>query len=173
MTDSMWKELFTSLSSNMNSFVSNAGIYRKILNPFLREGLSDYYANDQIETLIEMLWIKYADLEISIPDQRSLGGETNVRLAAFTIALYHSLTAAGKTKEEATRIIFDISWHVYSKMADIAWSMAGMFSDQTYSRIRLSFKNLKIYLIFLSVNPLTVGSGNIRKQMLMWLGLIA
>ena len=61
-----------------------------------------------------------------------------VHLSAVTIALYQALLAAGQSKEDATRLIYDMSWLVYTKMGEVPWALAGAFSHESYEKLRFA-----------------------------------
>ncbi len=134
----LWTTAVKLLSTKLNEFEQSAGLMKAVANPYARKILSDHYTNTQVDEILDRTWLRYLDLEPSIPLQKTFGARFTVHAAAAMIALYEGLTAMGQTKENAAHLINQIAWEVYTVMADLPWFVGGTFTQDSFQRLKLA-----------------------------------
>ena len=137
-TNFLWTTGVKMLSTKLNEFEQSAGLMKAVANPYTRKILADHYTTAQIDEILDRTWLRYLDLEPSIPAQKTFGARFTVHAAAAIIALYEALTAIGQTKENATDLINQIAWEVYTVMADLPWFAGGTFTQDGFQRLKLA-----------------------------------
>ena len=131
----LWTTGVKILSTKLNDFEQSAGVLKAVANPYIRKILADEYTDAQVDEIISRTWLRYLDLEPSIPIQKTLGARFTVHAAAAMIALYEALTA---TKENAANLIYQIGWEVYTVMGDLPWFAGGAFTQDGFQRLKVA-----------------------------------
>jgi len=134
----LWTTGVKMLVTKLNEFEQSAGLMKAVANPYVRKILADQYTDTQVDEILERTWLRYLDLEPSIPPQKTFGARFTVHAAAAIIALYEILTAIGQTKENAAKLINQIAWEVYTVMADLPWFAGGTFTQDGFQRLKLA-----------------------------------
>lgn len=93
------------------------------------------YEKEEVNEILTGYWQKYLILKKDLPKLPTLGGTIMVHLAAMSNAFYQELVATGKTKQEATKLFFDIAWKIYVKMGKLSWLLAGIRRRNKYNRL--------------------------------------
>lgn len=134
----LWSTAAKVLSTKLNEFEQGAGLMKAIVNPYAWQVLTDHYPDAQVKEILERTWMRYLDLEPSIPHQKTFGARFTVHAAAAIIALYEVLTATGQTKDGAAHLIYQIAWEVYTVMGDLPWFIGGTFTQDGLRRLKLA-----------------------------------
>lgn len=100
-----------------------------------RKILIHHYGKKEVQDILLGYWQKYLQLKNDIPAMPTMGGSVMLNLAAMSTAFYHELTGRGKSKEEATKLFYDIAWKVYIKMGRFSWRLAGIGKKGNYERL--------------------------------------
>ncbi len=137
-TNFLWTTGVKMLSTTLNEFEQSAGLMKAVVNPYAQKILADHYTDPQVGEILDRTWLRYLDLEPSIPDQKTLGARFTVHAAAAIISLYEVLTAIGQTKGNATNLIYQIAWEVYTVMGDLPWFAGGAFTQDGFQRLKLA-----------------------------------
>ncbi len=87
--------------------------------------LLHHYKSEEVKDILHEYWQRYLKLKPEILTQPTLGGTLMVHLAAMSTAFYQELIVRGQTKEDATKLFYDIAWKVYVKMGKLSWWLAG------------------------------------------------
>lgn len=134
----LWTTGIKVLSTKLNEFEQSAGLMKSVVNPYVRKILSDQYTDAQVDEILARTWLRYLDLEPSIPRQKTVGARFTVHAAAAIIALSEVLIALGQTKENATHLVYQISWEVYTVMGDLPWFAGGAFTQDGFQRLKVA-----------------------------------
>ncbi|MBA3868243.1 MAG: L-2-amino-thiazoline-4-carboxylic acid hydrolase [Anaerolineae bacterium] len=134
----LWTTGIKVLSTKLNEFEQSAGLMKAVVNPYVRKILADQYTDTQVDEILDRTWLRYLDLEPSIPPQKTYGARFTVHAAAAIIAIHEVLTALGQTKENATDLIYQIAWEVYTVMGDLPWFVGGAFTQDGFQRLKLA-----------------------------------
>ncbi|MHB8752656.1 MAG: AarF/UbiB family protein, partial [Aggregatilineales bacterium] len=134
----LWTTGVKILSTKLNEFEQSAGLMKAVANPYVRKILADHYTDTQVDEILDRTWLRYLDLEPSIPRQKAFGARFTVHAAAAMIAIYEVLITVGQTKENAANLIYKIGWEVYTVMADLPWFVGGAFTQDGFQRLKLA-----------------------------------
>ncbi len=134
----LWTTGVKILSTKLNEFEQSAGLMKAVVNPYVRKILADHYTDTQVDEILDRTWLRYLDLEPSIPRQKTFGARFTVHAAAAIIAISEVLIAVGQTKENAANLIYKIGWEVYTIMADLPWFIGGAFTQDGFQRLKLA-----------------------------------
>lgn len=104
-------------------------------NKAAKQILAVHYRSDEIKEILLAYWQKYLILKQSVPKMPTMGGSIMMHLAAMSSAFYNELTTRGKSKDEATKLFFDIAWKIYVKMGKFSWLLAGIGRRNKYRRL--------------------------------------
>lgn len=137
-THFLWSTAAKALSTRLNEFEQGAGLMKAVANPYAWQVLTGHYPDAQVKEILGRTWMRYLDLEPSIPHQKTFGARFTVHAAAAIIALYEALTAVGQTKDGATDLIYQIAWEVYTVMGDLPWFVSGTFTQDGLKRLKLA-----------------------------------
>lgn len=102
-------------------------------NSAARQILVIHYGSDEIKEILFAYWERYLLLKQAVPKLPTVGGTIMVHLAAMSNAFYQELVATGKSKQEATKLFFDIAWKIYVKMGKLSWLLAGIGRKNKYN----------------------------------------
>jgi len=138
LSDRLWREVGLSVTEKTRLWKASVEWLPHVLKPFVRIALEARYSSGEIDGIIENMKEKYGELEPGVPQQASVGGELMVHLAAFTIAMFNTLLDYEHSKEDATRLVYDIAWRAYAKMGEIPWVLGARFSQDGYRRLHFS-----------------------------------
>ncbi|MHA4807862.1 ABC1 kinase family protein [Flavitalea flava] len=105
----IWKAVYDQIIRNLTKWETNAGAFKAITNPSAQEVLGKEFNENTTRKLLEETWQEYSRLEIDLPKQQTLGATITIHLACATLSLYNTLIKSGKTKEEATPLIYKIA----------------------------------------------------------------
>src|SRR6266536_1507319 len=102
-----------------------------------RQILIHHYSKMEVQKILLGYWQKYLQLKKDVPTMPTMGGSIMVQLAAMSTAFFRELTARGSSKEEATKLFYDIAWKVYIKMGKLSWMLAGIGKrrENNYQRL--------------------------------------
>ncbi len=131
-----WGDALAVLGAQVSALRPNMAVLRSVLDPHAHAVLTRAYSAHDVDDILNKTWTRYAADASSLPSEETIGARITVQLAALTIALYHVLLAAGQSPEDATTLIYDVSWLVYTKMGAIPWALAGSVSDDGYDKLR-------------------------------------
>ena len=108
------------------------------MNRPAKEILGKEFKEEFVEQLLKNTWQEYESLEVDLPTQKTLGATFTIHLACVSVALYNNLLKSGKNKEEASDLIYQIGWKIYTRMGEIPMLIAGIFSDNPHKRMELA-----------------------------------
>lgn len=138
LADRLWTDVGQAMIQNLQLWKASVDLVPLALKPFIHKGLKHLYTSETIDDLVDAMKEQYREAEPSISKQASLGADLTVHLSAFTIAMYRVLMQKGQSGEEATQLISDIIWRVYTKMGDVPWILSGKLGQDSYQRLRFS-----------------------------------
>ncbi len=98
--------------------------------------LKNHYAADALIEIIKGYKKRLRQLNAVAPEEDTPGGRIMVDLAVMSVAFFQELKERGQSKESATKILFDVTWLVYQKMAKLTWFVSGMGAKSTYSHLQ-------------------------------------
>jgi hypothetical protein len=78
-----------------------------------REPGKGRFMEAEVNRLLDQSWRAFDELVPDVSREPTLGSRLNVRLAALTLAMFRSLTAAGIKRDYAIELIGDTCWMVY------------------------------------------------------------
>lgn len=144
-THFIWEAFYNMVLENLRNWEANAGAFQSLLNRPVREVLRNEMGNEAIDRLIKNAWDEFAKLEGDLPKQQTLGATITIHLAAATLAFYNTLLKAGKTKEEATDLLYKTGWKIYKRMGEAPMLIAGIFSDNPHKRMELATQIFRMF----------------------------
>ncbi len=133
-----WSEVLKLLDKQVRALQPDTNSLRSIIDSFARSVLECEYAEDEIDTLLDEVWGGYDQLAPSVPSQETVGGRFMVHASAIEISMYQVLLLRGQSKEQATKLIYDMVWHIYTKMGAIPWDLATLFRNNEYDKLRFA-----------------------------------
>ena len=134
----LWSTAIKALTAKLNEFEQAAGLLKTIVNPYAWKILSEQYRDAEVQEILERIWLRYWDMEPSIPLQKTLGARFTVHAAALIIAAYEVLQSVGQGKDEAVRLIYKIGWEIYTIMGDLPWFIGGTFTQDGEKRLKIA-----------------------------------
>jgi predicted unusual protein kinase regulating ubiquinone biosynthesis (AarF/ABC1/UbiB family) len=144
-TSILGNAVYNQLIQNILNWEKNAGAFKAIINPYaniiLKEKLGEHLATE----LLEESWEEYSRLEGNLPKQQSLGATFTLHLACATIAIYNTMIKSGKSKEEATELIYQIGWKIYTRLGEIPTLIAGIFSDNPTKKMEFATQVFRMF----------------------------
>jgi ubiquinone biosynthesis protein len=87
------------------------------------------FTRADVDGLLDQSWHRFDELGPDISREPTLGSRLNVRLAALTLAMLHSLTAVGIDRNYAIQLIGDTCWQVYQY-----WGYVGLLLGRLSGR---------------------------------------
>jgi ubiquinone biosynthesis protein len=138
LSDRLWTEVGQALIQNLQVWKASVDLVPLIVKPFIHKGLKHLYSSETIDDLVDAMKEQYREAEPSIPKETSIGADLTVHLSAFTIAAYRVLVQKGQSGEEATKLIADMIWQIYTKMGEVPWIASDKLGQDGYQRLRFS-----------------------------------
>lgn len=108
--------------------------------PPLQAFLRAHYTRQEAQATYKRTWTLFAELEPSVPEQKTFGARFIVRAAAGTLAFYRALRERGESDEQATALLADFTWIIYEKMGRLPWILVGLQTKDPYRRLELATK---------------------------------
>jgi hypothetical protein len=102
-------------------------------------GLGRFTRSD-VHDLLKTAWGNYAQREVELPWEPTVGSRMNVRLACFTMTFFNALLARGTERVYATELVADAAWKVYRLWSRIALALARVTPGK---RTSLAFADVK------------------------------
>jgi len=133
-----WSDALKLLSEQVKTIQPSVAGMRALLDSSARNVLMRVYSDRVVDDILDTTWANYADLASSVPSQETVGARITVHLSAVTIAIYRALLAAGQSEEDATNLIYDMAWLVYTKMGEVPWTIAELFSHDEYEKLHFA-----------------------------------
>jgi hypothetical protein len=133
-----WSEVLTLISEQVRAIQPGAGSLRPMPDAFARSVLEREYTEDEIDGIVDEVWGGYDQLAHPVPSQETLGARFMVHVSAAEISMHRVLLLRGQSKERATALIYDLAWHVYTKMGEVPWGIAGLFRNDDYEKLRFA-----------------------------------
>jgi len=133
-----WGDALAVLRDQVTAIRPNITVLRPVLDPSARTVLTPVFPGRGADDILDNAWADYAGRAAVLPPEETLGGRIAVHLAALTIALYHVLRAAGQSEDDATTLIHDMSWRVYTKMGTVPWAMAEALGHGGRDKLRVA-----------------------------------
>jgi ubiquinone biosynthesis protein len=141
----MWDAIYDQVIYKLKKWESNAGFLQSIVNGPAKEILKIEFKEGFAEEILKNTWHEYKSLEVDLPKQQTLGATFTIHGACLTVALYNNLLKSGKTKEDASDLIYQIGWKIYTRMGEIPMLIAGLFSDNPHKRMELATKVFRMF----------------------------
>lgn len=137
-TNFLWGTATKALSAKLNEYEQASGLLKAMVNPYAWKVLSRHYSDAEVQEILDRVWLRYLDMEPSIPFQKTFGVRFTVHAAALMIALYEVLQSVGQVKDDAIRLIYEIGWEVYTIMGDLPWFIGGTFTQDGQKRLKIA-----------------------------------
>jgi len=102
--------------------------------------LKNHYTAGTINEILKEYRKKLHQLKVSAPRERTLGGRILIELGIITNAFYQVLIERGQSQENATKILFDVTWRVYRKIGKFSWIVSGLGAKSTYLHLQKTTK---------------------------------
>jgi len=144
-TSFMWNAIYDQVISNLKKWQANAGVFQSLINRPAQEILAKEFKEEFVHQILKNTWKEYENLEVDLPSQKTLGATFTLHLACVSVALYNTLLKSGKTKEDATELIYQIGWKIYTRMGEIPMLIAGIFSDHPHKRMELATQVFRMF----------------------------
>ncbi len=129
---------YNTILNKIRGFTNKTDFLFLIIKKPTKQVLVTHFDEKVVNQIMSNTFKKYQLEEPKLPKQKSFGATITIHLACYSVALYNSLLSAGKNKEEATTILYDISWDVYTKMGDIPMLIASIFSTDKHKKMELT-----------------------------------
>jgi hypothetical protein len=85
---------------------------------------------------MKQTWVRYYQIEPSVPVQPTLGAVFTTHAAALVLAMHETLVGHGVDSKESYRLIHDIAWSVYRQMAEPPLLIASAFTRDPRKRLK-------------------------------------
>ena len=144
-TNFLWEAMYNQVIQKIKIWQGNAGFFRSIVNPSAHEILKNEFDEEFVQLILKNTRQEYTDSEAALPKQQTLGATFTIHGACVTVALYNNLLKSGKTKDDATRLIYEVGWRLYTRMSEIPMLMAGLFSENAHKRMELATKVFRMF----------------------------
>jgi len=105
-----------------------------------REG--PHLEEERAKALFSEAWARYNAASQELPEEPTLGGRLNIRLASLTLEFVRALEAAGFGQAEAIRVTREVAWRLYRRWASIpkAWGrLVGRGASERMNRTVRAF----------------------------------
>lgn len=133
-----WGDMLGMIGEQVRALQPDAASLSAMLDASARVVLERAYSEEETDDLLDEVWARYGELAHTLPAQDTVGACFMVHLSAVTIAAYQALLARGQSEEQATSLVYDMAWHVYSKMGEVPWAIAGSFSPDGDEKLRFA-----------------------------------
>lgn len=80
------------------------------------------FTRADVDRLLDQSWRKFDEIEPDVSRESTIGSRMNVRLAALSLAMLHSLIASGIERKYAIELVGDSCWKIYQY-----WGRLGRF----------------------------------------------
>jgi ubiquinone biosynthesis protein len=91
-----------------------------------------------VDEILKETWQSFKKEKSTLADQKTLGGRLMLQLAAISRILYANLLEKGKSEQEATKLVFQISWKIYTRMGKYPMLFAKIRSNNPLQKVALS-----------------------------------
>ncbi len=135
--------LMPALRDVARMFTPDVHQLRSLLDEPSRSVLTSVYAQDEVDSILDTIWTRYANLRATLPEQETLGARLMLHLSAVTIAAYQALLAAGQSPTRATDLVYDIGWKVYTKMGAVPMALAELISANADAKLRFATETFR------------------------------
>lgn len=133
-----WGDMLGMIGEQIKAFQPDAASLSAMLDASARVVLERVYSEEEMDNLLEDAWERYSELTRAVPAQDTVGARFMVHLSAVTIAVYQALLAHRQSREQAMGLVYDMAWHVYTKMGEVPWTIAGAFSNNGSAKLRFA-----------------------------------
>ncbi len=130
--------IYKTITNNIKEFTNKNDIFFLIIKHFAKNILIKHFSDNIIKQVMQNTLTKYRLEEPKLPKQESLGASITIRMACYSVAFYNSLLSIGKSKEEATEILYDVCWDIYTKMGDTPMLIASIFSTDKHKKMEIA-----------------------------------
>lgn len=137
-TNFLWSTATKVLSAKLHEYEQAAGLLKAMVNPYAWKVLSVHYSDAEVQEILDRVWLRYWDMEPSIPLQKTFGARFTVHAAALIIAMYEVLQSRGREKNDVIGLIYDIGWEIYTIMGDLPWFVGGAFTQDEHKRLKIA-----------------------------------
>lgn len=90
------------------------------------------FSQVEVNRLLDQSWQAFDELAPDVSHEPTFGSRLNVRLAALTLAMLHTLNEAGIERRYAIELIGDTCWNIYQY-----WGRSGKFLTRLFGQSRL------------------------------------
>jgi len=137
-SNAVWSEIYNQIINRIRAWESGSGAFKSIMDGPARSVLSGMMPEDAAGRIMGRTWEEFRMLEKDLPAQKTLGATFTIHLAAATVAMFTSLTAAGKTRSEAAELLFTIGWKIYQRMGGLPLVIAELFSNDPRKKMEIA-----------------------------------
>ncbi len=137
--------IYETIFKNIKKFTNNNDIFFYIIKHFAKKELQLYFSENTVNQIIENTSQYYKDNEPELPKQESLGASITIRMACYSVGFYEGLLSVGKIKEEATEILYNICWDIYTKMGDFPMLVASTFSNDKHKKMEIATQIFRVF----------------------------
>lgn len=141
----LWNDVFEQITQSLKEWQKNAGLFRSIFSHPAQQVLEEDMNSVSSKEILNNTWNEYARLNVDLPRQKTIGATFTIHLACVTVAIFKSLINSGKSKKEATELIYRIGWKIYTQMGEFPMLIAGFFSDNTLRKMELATQIFRMF----------------------------
>jgi len=102
--------------------------------------LRDKFSPAEIEEIVERTQHHSGELAPDLPQEKTFGARTGLRMACFTIAFYRALQERGVGKEMAMRLVADANWEAFRRMIAPLLQIGAILFRDPLRRVQWSFR---------------------------------
>jgi ubiquinone biosynthesis protein len=133
------------LEGAIRESLAHGGLWQALLEKHAREVLRSSPLGAETGDVLKQVWIRYYELEPSVPIQPTLGAVFTTHIAALILALHEVLVRRGIPAKESYRLIYDIGWRFYTQMAEPPLLAASAFTRDPHKRLKLATDLFRIF----------------------------
>ena len=137
-TVDVFDELRGRLESTVKRALEGGGFWRALVKRHAETALKTTTLDVSASDLMKQTWVRYYELEPTVPIQPTLGAVFSTHAAALILAMHETLLQHGVVAAESHRLIYDIGWSVYRQMAEPPLLIASAFTRDPRKRLKLA-----------------------------------
>ncbi len=137
-TDRLFADLQDRLESTLRRSLEDGVLWKAFVERSVEAALKTMPLSVPVSDLMKQTWKRYGELEPSVPVQPTMGAVFSTHAAALTLAMHQTLLGHGMTATQSHRLLFDVGWRIYQRMAVPPLLAASAFTRDPRKRLKLA-----------------------------------
>ncbi len=137
-TVEVFGEMRDRLAVTFRRSLEDGGFWKALVERHVEAALKTTQLVVPVDKLMTQTWERYYALEPSVAIQPALGAVFSTHAAALVLAMHQTLLGHGVAAAQSHRLIFDVGWSVYRRMAAPPLLVASAFTRDPQKRLKLA-----------------------------------